>query len=439
MERSRSQIMNQETMIEFDNPDFIVTAKETKHSDRQRTIFYGDDRKNILEVTINDYGIIEGFDLIYTKEAREGKSPIDRDPLAKRAVAGIIEYDDTEESNYTRNDFQFYYNENDITIVINDQRPVEKYYQKERIEYGLDKDNNPLYFRVKDLNQKEYQNLEQGLAARHIPMTTSFSWENKNDYFTKVEEQENVKMLLACGIGSHAWGYANPNSDFDLRFVYARPYKEYESSQQPKSTISYPITEGLDIVGYDLSRFLSFINSQNITAYEMLYSPSQFRDSEYLESLRKYAEEIINPDKLLQQYQKLYQNRVNDILDSDKTKVKTYLYNLRLIGMINYIQENKKFPRCDLNTLFESKENKYLSPLVKELTTMRSQGIEEVLVGEPDKRFLTQEKERIAKIPQKEELNSIPNNEAIQKLYIAGLEYANNQFENSKNVKPKSV
>lgn len=39
----------------------------------------------------------------------------------------------------------------------------------------------------------------------------------------------------------------------------------------------------------------------------------------------------------------------------------------------------------------------------------------------------------------KEELNSIPNNEAIQKLYIAGLEYANNQFENSKNVKPKSV
>lgn len=71
--------MNQETMIEFDNPDFIVTAKETKHSDRQRTIFYGDDRKNILEVTINDYGIIEGFDLIYTKEAREGKSPIDRD------------------------------------------------------------------------------------------------------------------------------------------------------------------------------------------------------------------------------------------------------------------------------------------------------------------------------------------------------------------------
>ena len=62
-----------------------------------------------------------------------------------------------------------------------------------------------------------------------------------------------------------------------------------------------------------------------------------------------------------------------------------------------------------------------------------------MLVGEPDKRFLTQEKERIAKIPQKEELNSIPNNEAIQKLYIAGLEYANNQFENSKNVKPKSV
>ena len=28
MERSRSQIMNQETMIEFDNPDFIVLLKK---------------------------------------------------------------------------------------------------------------------------------------------------------------------------------------------------------------------------------------------------------------------------------------------------------------------------------------------------------------------------------------------------------------------------
>ena len=36
-----------------------------------------------------------------------------------------------------------------------------------------------------------------------------------------VEEKEGVRILMAIESGSRAWGFASPNSDFDVRFIYA--------------------------------------------------------------------------------------------------------------------------------------------------------------------------------------------------------------------------
>ena len=36
----------------------------------------------------------------------------------------------------------------------------------------------------------------------------------------RIEESENIKILLAVESGSRAWGFASPDSDYDVRFVY---------------------------------------------------------------------------------------------------------------------------------------------------------------------------------------------------------------------------
>ncbi|PKM24787.1 MAG: nucleotidyltransferase, partial [Gammaproteobacteria bacterium HGW-Gammaproteobacteria-12] len=34
----------------------------------------------------------------------------------------------------------------------------------------------------------------------------------------RVERERNVKVLYACESGSRAWGFASPDSDYDVRF-----------------------------------------------------------------------------------------------------------------------------------------------------------------------------------------------------------------------------
>ena len=38
----------------------------------------------------------------------------------------------------------------------------------------------------------------------------------------RIEDEEHIKILLAVESGSRAWGFASPDSDYDVRFVYGQ-------------------------------------------------------------------------------------------------------------------------------------------------------------------------------------------------------------------------
>lgn len=43
----------------------------------------------------------------------------------------------------------------------------------------------------------------------------------------KIENAENVKIIVAVESGSRAWGFASPDSDYDVRFIYVRNKEDY--------------------------------------------------------------------------------------------------------------------------------------------------------------------------------------------------------------------
>lgn len=43
-----------------------------------------------------------------------------------------------------------------------------------------------------------------------------------NEKLDEIERKEGVRILHAVESGSRAWGFASPDSDYDVRFVYVR-------------------------------------------------------------------------------------------------------------------------------------------------------------------------------------------------------------------------
>ena len=43
----------------------------------------------------------------------------------------------------------------------------------------------------------------------------------------EIESRENIRVLHCVESGSRAWGFASPDSDYDVRFIYARPTEYY--------------------------------------------------------------------------------------------------------------------------------------------------------------------------------------------------------------------
>lgn len=80
--------------------------------------------------------------------------------------------------------------------------------------------------------------------------------EKIKDKLKEIEEKENVTILLAVESGSRAWGFASPDSDYDVRFIYVRPMEEYLRLNEPKDVIEWQLDDVLDINGWDLKKAL---------------------------------------------------------------------------------------------------------------------------------------------------------------------------------------
>ena len=96
-----------------------------------------------------------------------------------------------------------------------------------------------------------------------------------------IEREETVIVLLAVESGSRAWGFPSEDSDYDVRFVYARPLHSYLSIDvdEQRDVIERPVQYGLDLSGWDIRKALKLFRRCNPPLLEWLQCPLVYRQT----------------------------------------------------------------------------------------------------------------------------------------------------------------
>ena len=171
------------------------------------------------------------------------------------------------------------------------------------------------------------------------------------------EVEHDVRILYACESGSRAWGFASPDSDYDVRFVYVRPQEWYLSFdvEQRRDVIEYPIVDEIDCGGWDVRKALYLFTRTNGALLEWLHSPIHYiENGPFAESMRQLAPKAINEIALCYHYSHMARRNAREHLEGNEARLKKYFYVLRPLLAIRYIQERHQPPPVEFQRLVDA-------------------------------------------------------------------------------------
>lgn len=155
----------------------------------------------------------------------------------------------------------------------------------------------------------------------------------------EIERREQVRILLAVESGSRAWGFASPDSDYDVRFIYIRPQKDYLRLERVRDVIEEPISGELDINGWDLQKALRLLHKSNPTLFEWFSSPIVYLETDFADRFRAVMQPYFSSKSALYHYLCTAQGNYREYLRGDRVRAKKYFYVLRPILACRWVLE----------------------------------------------------------------------------------------------------
>jgi predicted nucleotidyltransferase len=157
----------------------------------------------------------------------------------------------------------------------------------------------------------------------------------------EIEEKEQVKILHAIESGSRAWGFASPDSDYDVRFIYIRPKEAYLKLEEERDIIDWELDETLDINGWDIKKVLKHFYKSNATLYEWSNSPIVYKTTVEWNTIQSEAKKYFSVKAAMYHYYGTARNNFSQYLLEDEVKYKKYFYVLRPILACKWIMEKE--------------------------------------------------------------------------------------------------
>ena len=196
----------------------------------------------------------------------------------------------------------------------------------------------------------------------------------------EIEQQYSVAILYACESGSRAWGFASPDSDYDVRFLYAHPKQAYLAIHDPRDVIEFSDGGVLDVSGWDIKKALLLLYKANAPLREWLTSPVVYRCDEAVMSLMfDLMREAFLPAPLCHHYLGMTTKRLMLIEETGEATGKSYLYALRTLLCCQWILRRNSPPPMlfdDLLTEFLPDSKNELRQEIERLLAAKKAGNE---------------------------------------------------------------
>lgn len=169
-----------------------------------------------------------------------------------------------------------------------------------------------------------------------------------------LEKEEEITILWACESGSRAWGFESQDSDYDVRFIYLRKTKEYLRVSHLRDVIEKPISDDLDISGWDLPKALGLLRKSNPPLLEWLQSPIVYRkNDDFYSEITSLLPDYFSPVGCMYHYMSMADRNRRSYIDKERIKLKRYFYMLRPVLVCMWIQEGYGTPPIEFGKLLD--------------------------------------------------------------------------------------
>jgi predicted nucleotidyltransferase len=160
-----------------------------------------------------------------------------------------------------------------------------------------------------------------------------------------VERDYGIRVLYAAESGSRAWGFASPDSDYDVRFVYVHPLDWYLKVFEPRDVIERMLPGDLDVSGWELRKALRLMAKCNLAFNEWFDSPIVYRtDPVFAGHARELIARFFQPARALFHYLNMAATTHAEHLADDTVRLKKLFYFLRPILACRWIEHARTQP-----------------------------------------------------------------------------------------------
>ncbi|MBQ9950089.1 MAG: nucleotidyltransferase domain-containing protein [Clostridia bacterium] len=187
----------------------------------------------------------------------------------------------------------------------------------------------------------------------------------------EIEERENIKILHCVESGSRAWGFASPDSDYDVRFIYVRPKEFYLRLDKTRDVIEWQLDDTLDINGWDIKKALTLLHGSNPTLFEWNSSPIVYKTTEEWNQISKVINNYFVMKSGLYHYLSTAKRNYHEFLTGETVKFKKYFYVLRPLLACKWILAEGTPPPMLFSSLMEKYLDEDIKPDVEKLLDLK--------------------------------------------------------------------